>query len=95
MQITGYNFNGTPIYGPSNDIVITAKKETTKSSFDWNNVIDNIPGAITAISNAVRRPEQPIVNMYNDPNNQGGNNNTMLYIGAAIVLVVIVVMMKK
>lgn len=104
MNIIGYNWNGTPIYGDQNgqpfttstDIPVTAKKSGTGTKFDVNNLVDNVPGLITALGTAFRRQETPVMNIYGDPNgsNRPGGN-TMLYIGAAVVLVLILVMVKK
>lgn len=96
-QITGFNWDGTPIYGLG-EVTITPKSQvsnsTTGQKIDWNNVIDNVPGLITSIAGAVKKT--PEINYYGtDPSTGNGGNNTTMYIIAAIVLVAIFIMIKK
>lgn len=98
-QIVGYNWDGTPIYGLK-EVTIKPAPTTTKNSntakLDINNVIDALPGTITAIGGLFQKP-QPVNNYYNEPMNGAGlpGGNNFIYIAAAVLIVVLLIVFKK
>lgn len=66
--------------------------------FNYNQLSDSIannaPGTIAAIGSLFNKPQQPIINMYQNPEQSGSGNNLMI-IGAIAALVVLVLIFKN
>jgi hypothetical protein len=92
-NIVGYNWNGSPIYG-LDEVKITPAKT---NKIDVNNLINQVPGTLSALSGLFGRNQQPQFIPQPQPNgfNNGGGGNMLYIIGGIVLLMVVVFAIKK
>ena len=79
-QRRNYTHNGVEYVGPPE------ASAASKQSFNWDNLISNVGGAVTSIFGFLTTSKQ---NEYGQYYPQQQRNNTVLWIGIAVVILIV------